>query len=357
MSSIYFLRGAASMLFAAFVLCLFWGCSSEPPPNPELVVVPAGWFEMGRPYDSEGQPDELPVHTVYLDEYGIGKYPVTNREYVTVLNWALSRGYLQNQEGGPYDGGKVYAYNKPIAETFASAQGALIRFSGGDFEALTRDGHNGTAFPMDDHPAVLITWYGAAAYTNWLSEMNGLTPCYDTDTWERIRPVPNGYRLPTEAEWERAAAWDGRRHWRYGVTSDTLEQSQANFYEDTYANPLELRSMPYTAPVGWYNGTNPVRLSEPDVATQDAASPAGAYDMAGNTWDWCHDWYDAEYYAGSGLANPLGASSGAYRVGRGGSWRYPRNHCRAADRYWNWPDYNSRYQGLRVAISPPPETP
>ena len=344
------MRGKAGILLLLAIAVPAVGCAPRATPPPETVDVPAGWFEMGRPYDSDGHSDEAPVHNVYLDNYAIGKYPVTNREFAGVLNWALAKGRLQDDVGNAYNGGKVFAYGKPLADTLASAHGSQISFGAGQFEVLSRTGYNGEEFSMDEHPVVLVTWYGAVAYCNWLSEMHRLRPCYDTETWDRLRPVPNGYRLPTEAEWERAAAWDGQRHQRYGVGSDTLDFTQANFFESDYANPLRLTSMPYTSPVGWYNGGNLAQLAVSSVWTQNAVSPVGCYDMAGNVWEWCHDWYDAEYYARSGLANPTGPETGAHRVGRGGSWRYASDHCRAADRYWNWPEYHSRYQGFRVAI-------
>ncbi|HDP34968.1 MAG TPA: hypothetical protein ENN29_07650 [Candidatus Hydrogenedentes bacterium] len=346
----------------SIVLCLLLvitaGCARPTFEPPETVVVEAGWFDMGRDYDDEGNTDEVPTHKVYLDAYAIGKYPVTNRQFADVLNWALSKGYLQDSEGNPYDGGEIYAYGKPLADTMSSGPGSQINFSVRRFEVLSRGGHGGEDFPMDNHPVLMVTWYGAVAYCNWLSEMHRLHPCYDTKTWERLQPLPNGYRLPTEAEWERAAAWESRaaggsKHWRYGVSSDTLDTTQANFFAEEYANPLGLSSMPFTSPVDWYNGENPARLAESNIKTKRSASPAGCFDMAGNTWDWCHDWYQEDYYEKCGIANPVGPNAGAYRVGRGGSWRYNDSHCRTTDRYWNWPDYRSRYQGFRIVSSPP----
>lgn len=340
------------VLLVLFLVILIPGCNKEEKSLPAMQTVSAGWFEMGRPYDDQGEADERPVHRVFLDAYAIGRYPVTNAEYIEVLNWALQKGLLQNSAGNPYDGGEIWAYGKPIADSMTTGVGSQIHYGIGTFEVLTQKGKGGEV-SMDDHPVQMVTWYGAVVYCNWLSEMHGLTPCYDTETWARIHPVPQGFRLPTEAEWERAAAWDGTRHFRYGVSSDELDFTRANFYGEDYANPLGLDSMPYTSPVDWYNGVNPVSLANPEVKTVSSASPAGCFDMAGNVWEWCHDRYQDNYYSKSGFANPAGPDTGDHRVGRGGSWRYSSSHCRAADRYYNFPDYRSRYQGFRIALSPP----
>ena len=203
---------------------------------------------------------------------------------------------------------------------------------------------------MADHPAVHVSWYGAVAYCNWLSEKLGLQPCYDTATWNLLEPLRNGFRLPTEAEWEHAAAWDGSKHWRYAVTSDVLASNRANYRTDTAADPLELVDLPYTSPVGWYNGINPVRLSTPGASTVLAMSPRGAFDMSGNVWEWCHDYY-ATYPAGD-QANPTGPETGAEKVLRGGSWNSFENDCRSASRAYSPPETTTYTDGFRVARTP-----
>ena len=165
---------------------------------PELVDVPAGTFQMGDPWN-EGVSVEVPVHTVYLDAYRIGKYEVTNQEYADVLNWVHGQRYLTNSSGGAYTGGPVYAYGQLIANTENSSSSQLI-YSDGMFGVRSREGHGGALYSMAVHPVVEVSWYGAVCYCNWLSERQGLQPCYDTSTWTRFEPVRNGYRLPTE-EW------------------------------------------------------------------------------------------------------------------------------------------------------------
>ncbi|HOC70814.1 MAG TPA: SUMF1/EgtB/PvdO family nonheme iron enzyme [Candidatus Hydrogenedentes bacterium] len=316
----------------------------------ELVDVPAGTFQMGDPWN-EGGEEERPVHAVTLDAYWIGKYEVTNQEYADVLNWAHGRGYLTNSGGGAYTGGLIYAYNRAIADTETSSSYSQLTYSGGVFGVRSRAGHGGVLYSMADHPVVWVSWYGAVCYCNWLSEQQGLQACYDTATWTRYEPVRIGYRLPTEAEWERAAAWDGSRHWRYGMTSDTIDNTRANYCESGYANPLRLTGYPYTSPVGWYNGVNPARVSAPGTLTVNATSPVGAYDMSGNVWEWCHDWYDQTYYAGGAMTNPLGPSAGSSRVLRGGSWVDSVWLTRSADRSWSGPDSRYIMVEFRVAVS------
>lgn len=323
-----------------------------------MIAVPAGWFSMGRPYmyDGWGYEREVPVHDVYLDGYEIGRYPVTHGEYADILNWAHRRGYIGNKDGAPYTGGVVYAYGQPLADTAASSDYAQITFLDGIFDVRSRKGRDGEQFPMADHPVLRVTWYGAAAYCNWLSERDGLQPYYDTSRWERHEPAENGYRLPTEAEWERAAAWEGDedgKHWIYGTASDTIDYARVNFsidYRDgDSANPLGLEQAPFTSPVGWYNGRNPVRTGAPDTLTTDSPSPVGAYDMAGNVWEWCQDWYQWDYYYDSPERNPGGPAHGSVRTIRGGSWDTRAGACRTACRISISPGGRYYYVGFRIA--------
>lgn len=319
------------------------------PPAGAMVFVPAGSFEMGRPYTGVRM-DELPVHTVYLDAYAIGKYEVTNQQMADVLNWAYDQGYLdKNTRGSSYTGGLVFGYGQSLVDTFASSTYSSIVFGGDEFTVQSRTGAGAQSFSMADHPVVEVSWYGAVAYCNWRSEMEGLQPCYNFTDWSRYAPVRNGYRLPTEAEWERAAAWDGSRHWRYGISSDTIDFTSVNYLG---SNPLGLTTSPYTSPAGWFDGVNV--SPNGNVQTLNSQSPAGAYDMCGNVWEWCEDWYDSVYYASSPGSNPQGAATGIYRGLRGGSYNNNDNasYTRAALRNVDTPNDRVHYYGLRIARTP-----
>ncbi len=149
----------------------------------------------------------------------------------------------------------------------------------------------------------------------------------------------NGYRLPTEAEWEKAAR-GGVSGKRFPWGTDTISHSQANYYASTsYSYPTyNDGTTPYTSPVGSF-----------------AANGYGLHDMAGNVWEWCWDWYGASTYV-NGASDPRGAASGSYRVYRGGSWSYDANNCRAAFRGNRTPSDsgNGSRLGFRVARSSVP---
>ena len=334
------------VVLAAMIFNFYGSCSGTPGEVPssgwESCTVPAGWFEMGRRVDEDGGSDETPRHFVYLDQYMIGKYEVTNSRYADVLNWALDRGYLQDPDGNMYDGGDVYAFGVPLVETGSPKCG--ISYSGGSFIVKEREGYD-----MADHPVVTVSWFGAVVYCNWRSVMDGFSPCYGLSSWVLVTPYPDGYRLLTEAEWERAAVWDTTRkdvplpdsgtggRWIYAYSSDSMDSSLLNHDLD---NPLGLENWPDTTPVGFYDGSG---------SAPDSPSPAGCYDMSGNAWEWVYDWNGA--YRSGAQVNPTGPSSGVYRVFRGGSWASDDGSCRGANRNCSTPSFMYDGIGLRVCRS------
>jgi len=323
--------------------------------SPLLIPVPAGTFTMGRRDDGDdaiyGGSNELPRHSVTLSAYEIGKYEVTNVEFCEVLNWALAQNYLTNSGGGAYAGGTVYSNGRIVLEMSPAIE---VEYSGRAFVCQTRDG-----YPMADFP-VIVPWHGAVAFCNWLSEIRGLTPCYDLSAWQLIdadsvapgMQFYNGYRLPTEAEWERAAGWDAgaSKHWIYGYMDDTLAGSaRCNWRLDgAFVNPFVLTNEPYTSPVGWFNG---VSISpNGDVQTENSPSPVGCYDMTGNVMEWVNDWARREYGAGN-ATDPMGPDSGSAKLARGGSYDSPQDVCRSASRNdWD-PTLSHSIIGFRIARS------
>ena len=208
----------------------------------EMVTIPDGEFFMGS---KDGPEDEKPQRQVYLDAFEIAKYPLTNLQYKAFL------------EANP------------------------------DHEA---PGHwNDRTFPVGkaNHPVVNISWFDAQAYVTWLSRETG-------------KP----YRLPTEAEWEKAARGTDGRIYPWEGEFDPSKCNTDNTVEDT-------------TPVGIYPA---------------GAGPYGAMDMAGNVWEWCADWFAEDYYKQADNRNPTGPEKGEYRVLRGGSWVNHRGSARGAGR-------------------------
>lgn len=327
----------------------------------DMVSVEAGTFTMGRTDagdDAAGSSDELPRHQVTLSAYQIGKYEVTNGQFAAVLNWAKGKGYLKNYSGNVYDGGDIiYAGRRDLI--YVSEPTCQIQYFGGSFTWKTRTGANSVSYSMEKHPVGDVTWYGCVAFCNWLSEKEGKTPAYDLSTWALVDAnasaagiqFTNGYRLPTEAEWERAAAWDGSKHWIYGFLSDTLTGKDRCNYRRNYpfyeVNPMGIMGTydPPTSPIGWFNGVNV--SPNGSVQTINSPSPVGCYDMSGNASEWCHDWFGS-YDSGS-TTNPTGQVIGSSRMVRGGGWVSGGNYCRSAFRDSNHPDTWSSFIGFRLA--------
>ncbi|MTB52767.1 SUMF1/EgtB/PvdO family nonheme iron enzyme [Lewinella sp. W8] len=270
----------------------------EAPDN--MVFIPGGTFQMGDQF-GDGEDDEKPVHSVTVSDFYLSRTELTNREYAEFLS------AVGNQRQG---GAQWYDIESSYAGITGSGNSYVPKAS------------------MDDHPVVEVSWYGAVAYCNWLSERHGLTPVYRV-SGTAVTPdwAANGYRLPTEAEWEYAARSGGKREKWAGTSSEQDLRQFANYDGDAdgYAR---------TAPVGMLRANN-----------------LGLADMSGNVWEWCWDWYASDYYGKSPGSNPKGPGSGTFRVIRGGSWNFYPQICRTARRSNYGPSDRNRYVGFRLARS------
>jgi formylglycine-generating enzyme required for sulfatase activity len=189
-------------------------------------------------------------------------------------------------------------------------------------------GSNPSYFKGDNLPVEQVSWYDAVEYCNQRSQREGLTPAYtrsgDKVTWNRSA---NGYRLPTEAEWEYAC--------RAGTTTtfstgNTITTSQANYgWQNPYNGNSKGIDRRKTTPVGSF-----------------APNPWGLYDMHGNLWEWCWDWYRS--YSGDDQTNPVGPVAGSDRVRRGGSWYNDGGYLRSANRYGSNPSSRGNNLGFRL---------
>ncbi|MBI3240895.1 MAG: SUMF1/EgtB/PvdO family nonheme iron enzyme [Chloroflexi bacterium] len=231
-----------------------------------LVRVPAGEFIMGSDpaHDTSAREDELPQHAVYLAEYYIGKYPITNAQYQVFM-----------EATHPRKLGETHRWQSPPGK--------------------------------ENHPVVSVTWDEAAAFCMWLSQETGYI-----------------FRLPTEAEWEKAARGTDGRTFPWGEGWDFNR-----------ANALEMR--PSATPVGQFS--------------PDGDSPYGAADMSGNVWEWCADRYNGKEYQSRKrrvVKNPHGPEDGEGCVVRGGAFDTSARHIRCAHRNWHYPFKRHHDVGFRI---------
>ena len=256
-----------------------------------MALIPAGSFTMGNCMDpAEGFTDELPLHTVYVSAFYMDRYDVTKALWDAVKTWSVTKGYYYSHAGS----GKA-----------------------------------------STHPVQTINWFDAVRWCNARSQKEGLTPCYYADpgftnvygsgvALPYVKWDAKGYRLPTGAEWEKAArgGTSGRRFPWSNV--DTITHSQANYYSySSYAYDISptrnyhptfaTGGQPYTSPVGYF-----------------AANGYGLYDMAGNVLQWCWDWFSDTYYSSSPGSDPHGPPSGSYRTLRGGTWNNAADFARCS---------------------------
>jgi formylglycine-generating enzyme required for sulfatase activity len=260
----------------------------------DYMLVPAGSFKMGDNI-GDGESRERPVHTVDIDAFYVGKYEITNGE------WRKFR-----HDPG-YEDPKFWPSGRVVPKTQVPYW-------------TQANNHGGGTPDSDNYPVLGVNWDSAVAYCNWLSAKTG-----------------KKYRLPTEAEWEKAARGTDQRKYPWGNTIDK-----------TYANIVGSQRYDTGQIVGYYDGS-----TRGDFQTHNGASPYGAHDMAGNVMEWCSDWYSRNYYSVSPKKNPQGPKSGAYRVVRGGTFFMEPQDQRVYLRSAAWPSVQShRMLGFRAVREP-----
>jgi len=240
----------------------------------EMVKIPAGEFLMGSENIAK---KSQPKHKVYINEFYMDKYETTQAEYDTLM------------EENPSE---------------------------------TRKGNIKTESPDQDsisigpnYPVTRVMWTEAAKYCNVRSRSEGLEPCYDESTWA-CDFTKNGYRLPTEAEWEYACRADTTTTYYFGDDANELSE-YANYWPDAEKYHEVMadigiweKPLPRLIPVG-----------------KKKPNSWDLYDMLGNVSEWCNDWYDENYYSQSPESNPRGPEKGEYKVVRGGCYRDGRTLC------------------------------
>jgi formylglycine-generating enzyme required for sulfatase activity len=244
-----------------------------------MAAIPDGTFQMGDGF-SEGNTSERPVHSVSVSAFCIDRLEVTKAMWDEVRAWGAGHGYTDLPAGS----GKAA-----------------------------------------NHPVWAVNWYAAVKWCNARSEKEGFTPCYtyNSATYKlgeynniACNWTANGYRLPTEAEWEKAARGgvEGQRFPWGAVVNHDYANYRANhttypaydtspYTVDTFYPPYATGDHPFTSPIGTFG-----------------ANGYGLYDVSGNVFEWCWDRYGSTYYNGLPSSNPRGPDSGTDRVVRGGSW-------------------------------------
>ena len=295
----------------------FSGEYVESPADPEFVTIAAGTFVMGSPsLEAERRLDE-PQHTVTLTRsFQMLKTEVTNHQYREMVQWAYDLGYCT-------------ANDTTVRDALDGSTQELLDLNGTACEIAFADG----AFVVDidraDHPVKEVSWFGAAAYCDWLSMQAELDRAYDHGSWQCNGGDPysaQGYRLPTEAEWEYACRAGTQTPFN---TGDCLDAGTEANYDGSY---------PYTdCPSGPSEGWT----------VEVASYPANSWDLHdthGNLMEWCNDWW-GEY--GGDATDPVGGPVGSHRVYRGGYWFNHAQFCRSAIRFTFLPNKSNELLGFR----------
>jgi len=281
MSSLYSLRSSEGIIYDQknISFCQEAGINQikENSCYHEMVLIEKGTLTMGKENEKK---DSSHVHKVIIDSFLIGKFTVIQSLWENVM------------------------------------------------------GYNPSRFRKSNHPVEKVSWYDALLFCNKLSASEGLDLCYQIDSDDDHRKAPqitqvqcfwdrNGYRLPTEAEWEYAAKGADSGQFMMYAGSDSIE-----------AVAKQRQGLKCTDPVGMKLPNN-----------------VGLFDMSGNVFEWCWDWYDSKYYEYGTHINPRGAETGTFKIARGGSWISSEYFCRVYARYSMFPDLSTDKIGLRLSRS------
>jgi formylglycine-generating enzyme required for sulfatase activity len=254
----------------------------------QTALIPAGTFTMGSPSSEVNRSSIETQHSVMLSAFRMTKYEITNSQYAEFLK-AKSIGSDGKYAGGAYPSQTLITNNSTLGLTYNGSQ--WIPVSG-----------------YENSPVINVTWYGATEFAIYV-----------------------GGALPTESQWEYACRGGTTTPFR---TGSCLHNTDANYvwqYPYNACNNTVTSSPGKTQAVGTY-----------------AANAYGLYDMHGNVWEWCSDWYGT--YPTTAQTNPTGPAIGSYRVIRGGGWDNSARNCRSAHRYGSSPDDNANNIGFRVAF-------
>lgn len=268
--------------------------TSDAPPG--MVLIPPGEFTMGSPEGSGGFPDEQPERRVLLSGFYLDRFEVTNGAYAEFVNATHHRSPANTNEAAT-----LWKANQPIPS-------------------------------IDNHPVVNVSWDDADAYCRWA-----------------------GKRLPTEAEWEKAARGTDHRRYPWGNGWDIRMANSASYWAQ--------RTVDFNSSADWeafwlrgegarlakVHGIQGEVLTMPVDSFPEAVSPYGVFGMAGNVAEWVQDWYDPNYYRHAPLSDPMGPSRGAIKAMRGGSWLKPAASLRTSDRDWGTIDSRPSGTGFRCA--------
>jgi formylglycine-generating enzyme required for sulfatase activity len=253
---------------------------------PALVSIPGGTFQMGQT-DVAG-----PIHSVTVSSFQMSETEITNAQYCTYLNAALVSGDIMATSSsvkavkGSYNG-QEYIYLSLNAD--ANNKCWITYSNNNSFSVVSG---------YENWPVVFVTWYGSKAFAEYF-----------------------GWDLPREAEWEYACR--GGNQYEYGTDDGTISKDKANYDwgSGSTGHPMDVKSFP--------------------------KNPFGLFDMSGNVWEWCNDWFGD--YSSSPATNPTGAKTGTSRVFRGGGWNYDNLYCRSAGYRYNLSQNSGvGYLGFRV---------
>ncbi|MBA3816322.1 MAG: SUMF1/EgtB/PvdO family nonheme iron enzyme, partial [Parachlamydiaceae bacterium] len=292
----------------------------------EVALVPAGRAILGA-YNPEDEVNERGAKVVTIRVFSIGVYEITNEQYALWLTKASQENKVSYIAEGDRRGQVIDSLGRLLFKTFESDVYSQI-------STQLRSNNGRVYIPMvgkDDYPVVNVSWYGAAAY------------CLD-----------NKGRLPTEAEWEKAAAnvpvklGQPLRKFLFGFSNDSIDRTWANYKEGE--QPVKHFQV-LTKPVGFYDGINYLPLSAQSSTQQKvqlAKSPYGAFDMSGNVWEWVADWFMDDYLNMSDT-DPSGPATGSKKVVKGGCYDSLVEGVRVAERLGLPPDHTDAFTGFRIA--------